>query len=100
MESSTFIPDDIYVHEDDTSDSEHILIESSMSTQIARYSLTTPMIENKIEHETVIFSVVISYKPLEFPCADYQVHTYFSQGKKKPVHLLDLDPFSKESLKT
>jgi len=27
---STPIPDDSYVHEDDTSDSEHVLVESSM----------------------------------------------------------------------
>jgi len=31
MESNTTILDDIYVHGDDTSDSEHILVESNMA---------------------------------------------------------------------
>ena len=56
MESSTPIRKDIYVHEDDTSDSEHVLLESSMPVQVARYSLVTPMIEDGIEYETVATS--------------------------------------------
>ena len=37
LDSSTLRPDDIYVHEDDISDCEHVLVESSMLVQIARY---------------------------------------------------------------
>jgi len=39
LESSTPIPDDTYVHDDGISDSEHVLVESSMLVQVARYSL-------------------------------------------------------------
>ena len=58
VKSGTHIPNNIYVPEDDTSDSEHVLIESSMPVQIARYSLATSMREDEIEHETVTTSVV------------------------------------------
>ena len=59
IESSTPIPDDISISEDDTSNSEHILVESSMSVQVTRYSLVIPMIKNGTEHETVDTSIVI-----------------------------------------
>jgi len=39
VESSTPISDDIDVLEDDTSDFEHVLVESNMPLQVARYSL-------------------------------------------------------------
>jgi len=39
VESSIFIHDDINISEDDTSDFEHVLLESSMPIQVARYSL-------------------------------------------------------------
>ena len=42
MESSTPIRKDIYVHEDDTSDSEHELMEFSMPIHVVRYLLATP----------------------------------------------------------
>jgi len=62
---STLIPDDIYIHENDTNDYEHVLVKSSVSMQIARYSLATPMIEDMIEHETVATSVIASSEPSE-----------------------------------
>ena len=58
MESSTPIPDDIYVHADVASDSEYVLVESSMPVQVARYSLATPMREDGIEYETIATSAV------------------------------------------
>jgi len=58
VKSTTPIPNDIYVHEDDTSDYEHVLVESSMLVQVARCSLVTSMIEDGIEHETIATSVV------------------------------------------
>ena len=74
MESSTLILD-IYIHEDDTSNFEHVLLDSRMHVQVARYSLATPMIEDGIEHETVATSIVTSSKPLESPRVDCQTHT-------------------------
>jgi len=50
VKSSISIPDDIYVQKDDTSDSEHVVVESSISVQIARYSLVILMIKDEIEH--------------------------------------------------
>ena len=96
MESSTPIRKDIYIHEDDTSNSEHVLVESSMPVQVTRYSLVTPVIEDGIEYETVTTSVVTSSESLESPRVNCQIHTYFSH-EKKPIHLLNLDPFPKES---
>ena len=63
VESSTSIPDDIYVLENDTSYHEHVLVESSILIHVARYSLITPMIEDEIEYEIVITSIVTSNKP-------------------------------------
>ena len=97
MGSSTPISDDIYVHEDDNSDSKHVLVESGMLVQVARYSLTTSKIEDEIEHKIVVTSVVISTKPSKSHRADCQIHTYFLHKEKKPVHLLNLNPFPKES---
>ena len=61
--SSTPIPDDIDISEEDTSDSEHILVKSSMLVYVSRYLLVIPMIEDVIEHETAHTSVVTSSKP-------------------------------------
>ena len=44
------IPDDNYVHENDISDHEHVLVESSLLVQVARYSLAIPMIKDEIEY--------------------------------------------------
>jgi len=55
------------------------------------------MIEDMIEHETVATNIVTSSKPLDSSRADCQIHTYFSHEEKKPVHLLNLDSFPKES---
>jgi len=38
---------------DDTSDSEHVIVESNMFVHFSRYSLATPMIEDGIEYETI-----------------------------------------------
>ena len=79
VESSTSIPDDIDVSEDDTSDFEYVLVESSMLVQVARYSLVIPMIEVGLERETVDTSAVASSKPFEFSFADcgYMVDVNF-----------------------
>jgi len=79
VESGTFIHDDIDVSEGDTSDSEHILVESSMLVQIARYSLAIPMIEEEIEIGTFDIGVIIFSKPSEFSCVgcDYVVASNF-----------------------
>ena len=66
VESGTFIHDDIDVSEDDTSDSEHILVESRMLVQIARYSLATLMIEDRIKHETDVDSIVVTLRVSSF----------------------------------
>ena len=54
-------------------------MKSSMSVEIAKYSLIIPMIEDEIEHETVDTSVVISSKPSELSYADcgHVVALYF-----------------------
>ena len=41
---------------------------------------------------------LVSYQ--SSPREDCQIHTYFSYEEKKLVHLLNLDPFSKESRET
>jgi len=73
VESSTPIPSDIYVHEDDTSESEYVLVESSMLIQVA---LATPMIGNKIKHEIIATSVVTFSKPSESSSTKCQIHAY------------------------
>lgn len=70
VECSTPIPND----EDDTSNFKHVLVESSMPVQVVGYSLSTPMVEEGIEHEIVVTNV-ISSKPLESPHTDCQIHT-------------------------
>jgi len=45
---------DAYVH--DTSDSALELVEFSVSSQIFRYSFVTPLIEDEIDHETVVLA--------------------------------------------
>jgi len=45
-------------------------VQSSMPVQVARYSLAISMIENKIRHEIVDTSIVISSKLPEFSRAD------------------------------
>ena len=94
-ESSTSIPNDIYIHEDDISDSEYALVKYSMSEQVARCSLVIPIIEDEIEYEIVATSVITSSKSLESPCAEYHIQTYFSH-EKKSVHFMNLDLFHKE----
>ena len=59
---------DIYVHENDTNDSEHVLVKSNMSIQVVRYLLATPMIKDEIEYEIVATSVVTSSNSSESPC--------------------------------
>ena len=66
IDYSTPIPDDINVSKDDTSDLEHVLVESSMPVHVARYSLVISVIEVGIEHETVDTGVIASSKPSEF----------------------------------
>lgn len=68
-----------------------------MFIQVARYSLVTPMIEQGIEHKMVVTSVVFSGNPSDSSLQDYQVHAYFGHVKK-PINLLNLDPFPKENL--
>jgi len=82
VECSILIPDGIDVSEDNTSDSEHLSLESSMPIQVARYSFDIPMIENEIEIRT-IDSVVISSKLSKFSragCA-YVVASNFSSSE-------------------
>jgi len=66
----TLIPDDINVSEYDTSNLEHILVESNIPIHIAMYSLVILMKEDRIECETVDTSVFTSSKPSESR-ADY-----------------------------
>ena len=47
------------------------LAESSVFSQISRYSFATHLIKYDIEHETVDSSVVISSRPSEYPRAEY-----------------------------
>jgi len=100
VESSTLVPDDISVHEDDTSEFEHVLVESSMHVQVARYLLATPMIEDGIEHEIVATIVVTSNKSFEPPRADCQITHTSRTRRKKPGYLLNLDLFPKENHET
>ena len=61
----------VAAHVYDISDSASELVESSVSSQIFRYSYATPSIEDEIDHETVDSSVVTSSGPLEFLHVDY-----------------------------
>jgi len=56
------------------------------------------MIEDGNEHDIVATSIVTSSKPSATSCS-CQIHAYFSH-EKKPIHLLNLDPFPKESHET
>jgi len=47
-----------------------VLVESSLSVHVARYSLAIPIIKDEIEHETVDISVDTSSKPSELSRAD------------------------------
>ena len=69
MKFSTPIPNDIYVREDDASGSEHVLVESSMLVEVARYSLATHVIVDRIEHEIGATSVITSKYASESPRA-------------------------------
>ena len=69
VESDTPLTIDAHVH--DTSDSASELVKSSVSCQISRYSFTTLLIEDEINHETVDSSVVISSWLSESPHCDY-----------------------------
>ena len=79
VKSSTLIPNDSDVSKDDISDSEHILVESSMLVQVARYSLFISMIEDRTEQEIVDTNVITSGKSSDFSCVDcdYVVALYF-----------------------
>jgi len=85
--SSTPIPDDIDISEDDTRDSEGVLVKSIMPVQVARYSLVIPIIEDINEHEAIDTSVVTAGKSSEFSRADcdYVVASNFSSSE--PVKL-------------
>ena len=69
VESGT--PLDVDSHAYDISESVPELVESSVSSQISKYSFVTPLIEDDIEHETVNSSVVTSSVPSKFPRAEY-----------------------------
>lgn len=49
-------------------DSKHVLVESSTSVSIARYSLATPRIAQGIDHEIVVTSIVVQNKLLVPSC--------------------------------
>ena len=70
LHSYTPILDDIDVSENDTSDSEYVLVESSMPIQVARYSLFIPMIEDGIKLDTVDSNTITSNKSSEFSYTD------------------------------
>ena len=61
VESGTPLTVDVHVH--DTSNSPPELVESSISSQIFRYSFVTPLIDDEIEHETDDSRFVISSGP-------------------------------------
>jgi len=62
-ESGTSLDVDTHAHA--ISESAPKLADSNVSSQIFRYSFTTPLIEEDIEHETVDSSVVTSSVPSE-----------------------------------
>ena len=69
VESGAPLTVDAHVH--NTSDIVPKLVESSVSSQIYRYSFDTPLIENEIDNETIDSSVETSSGPSESPHADY-----------------------------
>ena len=69
VESDTSLDVDAYAH--DISESAPELAESSVSSQISRYSFATPLINDDIEHETVDSSVVTSNRPFESLRVEY-----------------------------
>ena len=73
VESSTLLDVDAHAH--DISEFAPELAESSVSSQIFRYSFARPLIENDIEHERVESSVVISSGSSEFPRDQYSFTT-------------------------
>ena len=83
VEFSTPILDATDVSENDTSDSEHILVKSSIPVQVAMYSLNISMIENGIEHKMVDTSVITSDKSFEFFRTDccYVIGPNFSSSE-------------------
>jgi len=84
IESNTLIPDNIDVSEDDNCDFEHVLVESSMSVHVARYSHAITMIEDGIKHKTVDTSIITSSNPSDFSHADrgYIVAINFSYSSE------------------
>ena len=69
VESGTPLTVDAHVHH--TSDSAPELLESSVSSQVSRYSFATHLIENESDHETVDSSIVTFSGPYESPRVDY-----------------------------
>ena len=69
VKSGTPLVFEAHIH--DTRDFALESMESSVSSQISRYSFVTRLIENEIDHETVDFSIVTSSGPFEFLHADY-----------------------------
>lgn len=68
VESSTPVLDNVYVHEDDTGNLEHLLPESSTFVEIVRCSFLVFRIEKGIKQEIIAAIVefpVISYSPLQ-----------------------------------
>ena len=57
IKSTTPTLDEIHVHEESISDVSDALVQSSISSHDVRCSLSTPTIEEKIEHEIVATSV-------------------------------------------
>lgn len=66
-----------------------------MLAQFSRYLLATSIIEERIEYETIVISVIISSKPSKAPRA-YCQNTYFYLEKKR-TNLLTMDLFPEES---
>jgi len=96
VESSSPICYDIDVSEDNTSDLEHVSAESSMSVQVARYSLAIAMIEVGSEHETVDASINTSSNPSEFFRADcdYVVAPNFFSFRESVKNFYDSSGYS------
>jgi len=47
------------------------IVESSVSSQISKYSFATPLIEDEIDHEIVDSSVITFSRSFKSPRADY-----------------------------
>ena len=69
VESDTPLTVDSHVH--DNSDTMPELVESSVSSQISRYSFATPMIEDEIDHEIIDSSVITSCRSSKSPRVGY-----------------------------